>query len=446
MVFTWLRNLERGLIRGTKRRGLSQPRRRTMASSTSHATPLTVETLEIRRMLTNPIAPLISEIMVDPPGANSPNQYVELRGTPNATLGAGTYLVGVSGDAGTVGVVQDIFDVSGKQFGSNGFLVLLEKGSTYSVNASATNLTNSGSGAGFGSGATSSIGHTGSGTDLYVGSETFFLITTGTAPTLATDIDADNNGTPDGAAFSSWTILDSVGILDGSAAGDFAYGQINFKNSAGGGVGVTNTVSSAFTPLYVARIETSTGYLGSQDWVAAGGFGGAVPNLTFSTSTSSPYSFNTVPINNIGSYNKWGNPSHAAIAAPILTNGSILAFTENGAAAAINTVVTVTDGDDGTDVLNTSGSVTITNFVLGEDLLSYTTTAGITGVVNNTTGVVTLTAGGGASSTSWQSALRAVKFQNTSDNPTTTPRTVVYLSMTASLAALHSSARSTSLR
>src|SRR5262249_20446176 len=40
----------------------------------------------------------INEILSDPPGADAPNQYVEIRGTPNQTIDNGTYLVAVEGD------------------------------------------------------------------------------------------------------------------------------------------------------------------------------------------------------------------------------------------------------------------------------------------------------------------------------------------------------------
>ena len=116
--------------------------------------------------------------------------------------------------------------------------------------------------------------------------------------------------------------------------------------------------------------------------------------------------------------------------APILTTTSTRAYTENGAAAAINTVITVADLDNTTLA---SGTVSIsTGFALGQDVLSFTnvpaTMGNIAGSYNATTGVMTLTS---ASSTAtiaqWQVAMRAVSYSNTSNTPTTAARTVSYV-------------------
>src|SRR5207249_24517 len=82
--------------------------------------------------------------------------------------------------------------------------------------------------------------------------------------------------------------------------------------------------------------------------------------------------------------------------APVLAATSTLAYTENGAAAAINSLITVTDPDNAT---LTSGTVSITgNFVSGQDVLSFTNAAtmgNISGSYNSGTGVMTLTSAGG---------------------------------------------------
>ena len=40
----------------------------------------------------------INEILFNPPGTDIPNEYIELRGTPNLILTNGTYFVAVEGD------------------------------------------------------------------------------------------------------------------------------------------------------------------------------------------------------------------------------------------------------------------------------------------------------------------------------------------------------------
>ena len=56
--------------------------------------------------------------------------------------------------------------------------------------------------------------------------------------------------------------------------------------------------------------------------------------------------------------------------APVLATGSVLAYTENQAATAINTVITTSDLDNATLA---SGTVSITtNFAAGQDVLGFT--------------------------------------------------------------------------
>ena len=110
-------------------------------------------------------------------------------------------------------------------------------------------------------------------------------------------------------------------------------------------------------------------------------------------------------------------------ASPVVTTtGGNLLYTENAAATAIDPGVTVTDSDN-TDL--TGASVAITgNYANGEDVLAFVNQSGITGNFNSTTGVLTLT--GTATVVNYQAALRSVTYQNTSDNPSTAPRTVTF--------------------
>ena len=90
----------------------------------------------------------INEIYFNPAGTDAPNEYIELRGTPSLSISTGTYLLFLEGDNSTTttagvraGDIQGIFDLSGKAFGSNGYMVLRQNGSPYSVNSSATSYT-----------------------------------------------------------------------------------------------------------------------------------------------------------------------------------------------------------------------------------------------------------------------------------------------------------------
>ncbi len=294
------------------------------ASSTITANSAKVDIINDEQVIPQPT--LINEILFDPPSTDSPKEYIELRGTPGATLAAGTYLVGIEGDSGSPnpGNVQNIFDLSGKQFGINGLLVLLQKGSTYTANPGANVLRNTGSGAGWGNGASSSIGHTGSTTDIESGSVSFFLIQTATAPTLTNDIDSNNDGIADGATYSNWTVLDSVSLLDGGTT-DKAYGSIVFKKGSGGSVAPNATVvNTSFIAGYVGRTGDTTGSTAS-DWVASV-ITGTAPNLTLGTAANtSPASFAGQALNHIGGNNfaPAANVNYAiSTATPTVTEGN----------------------------------------------------------------------------------------------------------------------------
>ena len=109
--------------------------------------------------------------------------------------------------------------------------------------------------------------------------------------------------------------------------------------------------------------------------------------------------------------------------APVVTTtAGNLSFTENGAAAAIDSGLTVTDVDS-TNL--TGATVAITgNFASGQDVLAFANQLGITGNYNAGTGVLTLT--GTTTVGNYQTALRTVTYQNSVDDPSTLLRTVTF--------------------
>ncbi|WP_375449011.1 beta strand repeat-containing protein, partial [uncultured Nostoc sp.] len=112
--------------------------------------------------------------------------------------------------------------------------------------------------------------------------------------------------------------------------------------------------------------------------------------------------------------------------APVITaTNTALTYTENAAATAIDPGITVTDADStnlSSATVSISGSFT-------EDTLAFATQNGITG--NYTNGVLTLT--GSATVAQYQTALRSVTYQNSSDNPNTTTRTISFVVKDGSL-------------
>ncbi len=213
-----------------------------------------------------PGQPVINEILINPPGGDAPNEYIELRGTPNYVFPSGSYLVVLEGDTNSnPGAIDDIFELSGKAIGGNGFLVLLQKGNIFSPNANAAVYANHGSGDGWGDASSSSIGHLGN-TELENGSQTFLLIQTTNHPALGEDMDANDDGLPDHPEYASWIIVDSIGVMDLDA--DIVYGAINFCGNTNG-LATGTVVNVPFEPRYVGRTGNTIGS-GPSDWVVSG--------------------------------------------------------------------------------------------------------------------------------------------------------------------------------
>jgi len=93
-------------------------------------------------------------------------------------------------------------------------------------------------------------------------------------------------------------------------------------------------------------------------------------------------------------------------------------FTENSYGTQITNSITVTDLDDA-DIQ--SGVVQITgNYQNGEDILLFDGSTNITGTWNSATGIMNLT--GTATLVEYQTALRSIRYANTSDDPVTSIR------------------------
>ncbi|GAA0729818.1 hypothetical protein GCM10009430_40370 [Aquimarina litoralis] len=259
-------------------------------------------------------------------------EYFEFRGTPNAVIDDGVYFIVVDGDGddsdvgNNIGKVRDAINLSGLSFGSNGILAIVanmtfETGSVdqNGVNIEGTKMINPYADALAASGAnvitvelegtpvwndeldpmdgsldtlnnftsvtavTNSIGYDGTINDQ---SSTYMLIKSTTGSPKDLIIDTDENGIIDdstaapGADHLSWTIYDSVSILDDDditspEVGEFAYGQIIFvelltENDAL--LNYDNNLSTVVTleqyPMYIARFNGTTGYVGGTDWMA----------------------------------------------------------------------------------------------------------------------------------------------------------------------------------
>ena len=107
--------------------------------------------------------------------------------------------------------------------------------------------------------------------------------------------------------------------------------------------------------------------------------------------------------------------------APVLSgSGGTLAYTENDGPKVIDAELTITDEDDANIA---SATITISSgFQSSEDVLAFTDTNDINGSWNQSTGVLTLS--GSATKANYEAALESVTYNNTSENPNTTDRTI----------------------
>ncbi len=232
----------------------------------------------------------INEIFFDPGGAglDTRDEFVELRGTPDMPLD-NCYLIfveneGQIGYTGDAGKIENIFtlgddpDTTGADplsVGSNGFLTIRQKGNLYSAPpAGTTDLVNTGSGAGYGSGAGSTVRHSDLGDEGVTenSGSTIMLIRNnggaGTVPTLGFDLDDGNDGLdhPDGR--DGWEIVDAIGVFSESREAGWGrlYAPVNFGPEIEGQPlspslgGVYDLEAGGF--VFQPRIEPDAAYVG----------------------------------------------------------------------------------------------------------------------------------------------------------------------------------------
>lgn len=211
----------------------------------------------------------------------------------------------------------------------------------------------------------------------------------------------------------------AVALTHGSSG--TTVGGHSFSVSVSGGVATVTLTGLTLT-------ETSAGSL--------------IDAITYSNSsenpTAGPRTITLTGVTDSGAANNFVNPNVSATItvvavndAPVVTaGGGSASFTEDAGATQVAPGLTLNDVDNTTLV---SATVKITGgFQAGEDQLSFTNTSSVTfgnisSVYNALTGEMTLTSAGGvATLAQWQAALRAVAYDNSSDNPNTGTRTISY--------------------
>jgi len=270
-----------------------------------------------------------------------------LRGTPNGYVPADVYLILLDGDSeDSAGNLDQIFYIAGMQFGTNGYLVLRQAGSTYTVASGATDLVATGSGWG-----TAFSSRT---TDIENRSVSVIIVQSNIVPAADTDTDANDDGTLDRAA-AAWTLRDAIGNIDGGAS-DTGYG---FLNTTGNGNGSVPAGSSLFNISGTSLRATS-----SFDFEV-----GSTYTITARVTDAGGLTFDkqfTITVTNLDE-----------VAPTITSGGTAAAINENSGAGQVIYTATATDSGD--------ISLMPITFSLGG------TDAGLFSI-NGSTGAVTLTA------------------------------------------------------
>jgi hypothetical protein len=222
----------------------------------------------------------INEIVTNPNGSDSGaafgNEHFELRGTPSLAL-AGYYLLGIEGQGTTGrGDINQFFDLGAFSLGANGYLFARQNFSPYVTTTVGATVAQNTSGQGWGLTGASTVGHSGDGTqvDLENSATTILLINrgSGSAPLLTLDLDANDDGQLE--LPSGWSVVDSIGIMDGATplATDFSYASVTLRvgglgtSAAGNIIDVPGTPPTSAGAIWVGRIGESTGST-ADDWV-----------------------------------------------------------------------------------------------------------------------------------------------------------------------------------
>ncbi|MEZ6095179.1 MAG: cadherin-like domain-containing protein [Pirellulaceae bacterium] len=225
---------------------------------------------------------------------------------------------------------------------------------------------------------------------------------------------------------SGWTV---TGNTDWNS-GEVRFGQIG---------GANGTISQTFTTTIGQTYYVSFDYgdksasasqqldinvTGSSEllsvWVDSGVSESTLTRYTYrfvADSASTTLTFSDISASHSGVRGYLDNVAVQLASAPTL---GALTYTENDSPTAVDSAMELGDLDD----LNLeSATIQITgNYVSAEDVLTATDQFGITSSWNSTNGTLTLT--GTATVDQYETVLRSVRYENTSEDPTASIRTV----------------------
>lgn len=254
----------------------------------------------------------ISEIFFVPPGPDT-TEFIELRGTPNATIAANTYFVGLEGDPGSsAGRVRFVIELAGRTFGANGYMAFVMSSATYptQIDNQGTIFFNDGADNPGWINLASVVSQ--SNNDMQDLSATFLVITADEAPASGNDADDNDDGIIDRAG---WTVLDGISILDDDREGglpEVANAEMVFSTlpvesitkSPTANFHQTITDGSPWEGDYVSRIGHSTGST-IADWFCAdsNSSGGDEPPFSSNSTKNTDSDFGDLEFISIGGPN-----------------------------------------------------------------------------------------------------------------------------------------------
>lgn len=186
-------------------------------------------------------AVLINEIRHDDPGSDT-EEYVELFGTPGASLDGLTFLaIGDDGSASKSGIIESVVSLDGNTLGSNGLFLI------------AVGLLGQEEGLGFDPYAASGpVDLITADLNLENGDNVTYLLVSGFTGALGDDLDLDDDAGGPTLDIKPWaSILDAVSIFDGDNYGDFGSSEHNY--GAGEGYTVLGP-DDIFPPAHIYRL------------------------------------------------------------------------------------------------------------------------------------------------------------------------------------------------
>ncbi len=186
---------------------------------------------------------LLTELLINAPGADQGREWVEIQGPPLTSL-AGYWLIVIEGDTGPAGTVDQLIDLSAYSTGANGLLLIRDDVTGPALVPPADPLTN--------------VVYRDFVPDIENGSNTYVLAKGIPNFAVGTDLDTNNDGTLDSGGLPGLCPVDAVSYLDpASQGGEYA------DDLGGDALGVVGT----FTPDALYRLFDCQG----NPWRWAGG-------------------------------------------------------------------------------------------------------------------------------------------------------------------------------